>query len=255
MHASRSYTARADHARHGIALLALCLVLLTGLGGCAPMQPVTREGRESNLLLLQDGTIRLTGDIEQSWNWITHRDDMIKLYYAQDWPNLVNLVASINYENDLGYMYLGESAEKLGHPEAAIRYYQLGYGIAMGSKRYKQCELHNECLGLDLRRELPRRVASIRSQMQAKLEAEQARKREEERRAEEERRNREAAEKAALEKKKKKKAPETAKAAPAAPAPSGEGAFTGGNTAAAPPQAPQSGTPMSDNAPPPPVST
>ncbi len=136
------------------------LATLAVLAACAPSHDATTP--EARSVLFEDfrrGATDLSCTVACSWAWVTNRDEMHRLDEAGDWRSLAVLVASVGYEKDLGYYYLGRAASGLGLSEPAVRYYRQSYALATGLASGPHCRaIEGDCAGVDLLAVLPAKL-------------------------------------------------------------------------------------------------
>lgn len=93
-----------------------------------------------------DGDTRLTCRMACSGGWGSSRKSAKEMYDQQQWNDLLELVVRIGYDTDLGYFYLGRTAEALGHKAAAKTYYE----FAISNPHKCSGVLFNNCDGFQL---------------------------------------------------------------------------------------------------------
>lgn len=139
----------------------LPLLLLAALAsGCSPRTAeITPQFRTQTLSNLREGSIVLDCKASCSWSWVNERQGLRALDAAGEWQQLAVKVAQIGYQKDLAYYYLGRSAEGLGYPAAARRFYRESLELATGSNPGPQCRAtEGGCMGVDLLAVLPEKL-------------------------------------------------------------------------------------------------
>lgn len=116
--------------------------LLVLLVGCASAPAVIPNEIGSSVApsALDTGKIRLTCLLSCAGTWGAASTKARALHDNNLWVDLAALVSRIGYESDLGYYYLGRSAESLGYRQAAIAYYRLSI-----ASRFKCDGFINNC--------------------------------------------------------------------------------------------------------------
>jgi hypothetical protein len=144
-----------------VALTRTAVLVLAGslLAACSPKMtmPVLSSDAEANMIAnLRDGRadLRCGAACAETWrgNLLTLNDR----YVAKDWLHLGTLVMQIRYQNDLAYYYLGQSAEGLGSPKAALKFYRISGALASRNDPRFKCNSggHDFCNGISLPRDL-----------------------------------------------------------------------------------------------------
>jgi hypothetical protein len=90
--------------------------------GCAPTLQIDDSNRHQTVADFMNGNIEL-GSAFTSFGAFERSKQMHGLYAVGDWQGLSRLVIEINSDSNLNWFYLGRSAEELGFPDAAGRYY------------------------------------------------------------------------------------------------------------------------------------
>ncbi len=99
-------------------LFSVCLLASCASGGIAVNAPDFQNQFAS-------GNVRLTCKLECSGSVGFARQKMRNLYNNKLWMDLAKEVASIGYDNDQQYFYLGAAASGLGYRNAARTYFSL----------------------------------------------------------------------------------------------------------------------------------
>jgi hypothetical protein len=141
----------------------ISIFLVSGLIGCASGGAHNTQGRMVTDVELMEsfsrGEIRLKCRTSCSGAQGGNRRAMKNLHYDQSWGDLVKLVTTIGFENDLNYYFLGRSAEGEGYAEAAKIYYEL----ALDKKIHKCAGLLNNCDGFVFPRDIQVRLDKMSS--------------------------------------------------------------------------------------------
>jgi hypothetical protein len=140
------------------AVIVLAASLLAACSSRMSM-PVLSSDAEANMIAnLRDrrADLRCGAACAETWraNLLTLNDR----YVAKDWLHLGTLVMQIGYQNDLAYYYLGQSAEGLGSPKAASKFYRIAGALASRNDPRFKCNSggHDFCNGISLPRDLYR---------------------------------------------------------------------------------------------------
>lgn len=130
-------------ARRVFRVMALCLFV----GGCASGGLGVPETalRRNVMDTMQSGEARLACGLSCSGTWGAARAKAKFLYENNLWEDLALQVASVGFEIDQTYFYLGRAAEELNYISAAQTYYKL----ALANKN-KCAGIINNCDGLDV---------------------------------------------------------------------------------------------------------
>ena len=118
-------------------LFCVCLLASCASGGISVNAPDFQSKFAS-------GNIRLTCQLGCSGSAGFARQKMRNLYNNKLWMDLAKEVASIGYENDQQYFYLGAAASGLGYRNAARTYFSLA-----NSTTFKCAGSINVCDGLN----------------------------------------------------------------------------------------------------------
>ena len=119
--------------------------------------PVLSSETEANMIAnLRDGRADLRCGAACAETW---RGNLLKLndrYVAKDWLHLGILVMQTGYQNDLAYYYLGQSAQGLGSPKAALKFYRISGALASRNDPKFKCNsgARDFCNGISLPRDL-----------------------------------------------------------------------------------------------------
>jgi hypothetical protein len=126
------------------AVLVLACLLLAS---CEQKVAVVTPEIEANMIAdLRGGRANLDCWITCSGTWGSNLSELKRRYATQEWRQLATLVMQIGFQEDLAYYYLGRSAEGLGAPESALRYYRIAGALGTGADRRFRCN----SVGLDL---------------------------------------------------------------------------------------------------------
>jgi hypothetical protein len=144
-----------------MALMRVAVIGLAGflLGACSPRitTPVLSSETEANMIAnLRDGRVDLRCGAGCAETWRANLLALNDRYVAKDWLHLGTLVMQIGYQNDLAYYYLGQSAEGLGSPKAALKFYRIAGALASRNDPQFECKSggHDLCNGISLPRDL-----------------------------------------------------------------------------------------------------
>jgi hypothetical protein len=143
-----------------MALMRVAVIVLAGslLGACSPRitTPVLSSETEANMIAnLRDGRVDLRCGAACAEMWRANLLTLNDRYVAKDWLHLGTLVTQIGYQNDLAYYYLGQSAEGLGSPKAALKFYRIAGALASQPYPQFKCNSGNAfCNGISLPRDL-----------------------------------------------------------------------------------------------------
>ena len=148
-----------------MALMRVAVIVLAGslLGACSPrittpvLTPVLSSETEANMIAnLRDGRVDLRCGAACAETWRANLLTLNNRYVAKDWLHLGALVMQIGYQNDLAYYYLGQSAEGLGSPKAALKFYRIAGALASRNDPQFKCNSggHDFCNGISLPRDL-----------------------------------------------------------------------------------------------------
>ena len=110
------------------------------------------------------GQVRLTCEISCAGTAGANASQQNQFYRAGNWVALAQSVASVGYNNDIGYYYLGAASEGLGYRNAAKIYYQLT------SQARFRCS-GNLCGGISVPQAAVTRLAAIQNQEVAEAKA------------------------------------------------------------------------------------
>ncbi len=158
--------------RHA-AVVVLVSALLTA---CSDKVSAPTPDIEASLITkLRDGHADLKCAAACSGTWSASLAALNQLYTAGDWRHLATQVMSIGYQNDLGYYYLGRSAEGLGAPRSALIYYRKAGAVAArpDSQFKRDAGGQDICNGLRFPRDLYPRIQAVRNEIaRAHLSAE-----------------------------------------------------------------------------------
>ena len=136
--------------------LAGSLMLATILSGCESKVPtLTPEVQAGMLKDLQAGKLTLDCGIKCAFTWNSHVAQLQALDMAERWNDLAVQTMQIGYGNDLGYYYLGQSAQGLVYHQAAIDYYNYSLALSQGTDGSLRCDNTNTCQGVDLVNSIP----------------------------------------------------------------------------------------------------
>jgi hypothetical protein len=134
------------------------MVLVTTLiAACSAKMPAVTSEIEANMIAnLRDGRADLHCGTACAETWHASLSTLNNRYVKQDWLHLATLVVQIGHQNDLAYYYLGQSAEGLGAPKAALKFYRTADALATGSDIRFKCSSgsHDFCNGLSFPRDL-----------------------------------------------------------------------------------------------------
>ncbi len=136
--------------------------------------PVLSSETEANMIAnLRDGRADLRCGAACAETWRAKLVTLNDRYVAKDWLHLGTLVMQIGYQNDLAYYYLGQSAEGLGSPKAALKFYRIAGALASRTDPQFKCNsgAHAFCNGIDLPRDLylPMQIAQKHDVPQARV--------------------------------------------------------------------------------------
>jgi len=146
------------------AITILVCMLLTACG--EQVAVVTPEMQAAMMSQLRSGQADLDCWIACSGTWGGDLSELNKRYIVGDWTGLGTLVMQIGFQSDLAYYYLGRSAEGLGAPEAALRYYRISGALATGAdRRYKCFGVFNLCNGLSFPQDLYPRIQVVENEI------------------------------------------------------------------------------------------
>lgn len=108
-----------------------------------------------------NGDTRLTCRMACAGGWGSSRKSAKEMYDQQQWNELLQLVVRIGYDTDLGYFYLGRTAEALGYKAAAKTYYEFAI-----SNPYKCIGvLFNNCDGFQLPADAQVRLNQVNAEL------------------------------------------------------------------------------------------
>ena len=140
------------------------------MSGCASNGVYTSSGNKITDVqtAFKNGDIRLNCGVGCSFKAGTEQAKQKEFFNNGLWYDLVNLISSTGYSEDLNYYYLGRAAEALHNYEAAKTYYSL-------AKTSHKCDgAVNNCVGFDIPKELLERESIIRNILDhAKKQADQ----------------------------------------------------------------------------------
>jgi hypothetical protein len=148
-----------------MALMRAAVIVLAAslLGACSPrittpvLTPVLSSETEANMIAnLRDGRVDLRCGAACAETWRANLLTLNDRYVAKDWLHLGTLVMQIGYQNDLAYYYLGQSAEGLGSPKAALKFYRIAGALAGRTDPQFKCNSRSPafCNGISLPRDL-----------------------------------------------------------------------------------------------------
>jgi hypothetical protein len=148
-----------------MALMRIAVIVLAGssLGACSPrittpvLTPVLSSETEANMIAnLRDGRVDLRCGAACAEMWRANLLTLNDRYVAKDWLHLGTLLIQIGYQNDLAYYYLGQSAEGLGSPKAALKFYRIAGALASQPDPQLKCNSGGPafCNGISLPRDL-----------------------------------------------------------------------------------------------------
>jgi hypothetical protein len=146
------------------------VLILAGLllASCEQRVAVMTPEIEANMVTdLRAGRANLDCWITCSGTWGGKLSELNRLYATQNWRLLATTVMQIGFQEDLAYYYLGRSAEGLGAPEAALRYYRIAGALGTGSDRRFRCTSvgFDLCNGLSFPRDLYPRMQVVQSEI------------------------------------------------------------------------------------------
>jgi hypothetical protein len=150
-----------------VLLTALLLGCFTSFVGCgtapvAPQAETTSGTVETSSW--HNGNVRFTCRLACAFAFGTNRDRLQQLHEAQLWTALSSEVLRLQFDQDLSYYYLGRAAEGLGHLDAARSYY-----VRSMHAQYHCDDAFDLCNGLNLRKALSDRLASIQEAQSVRL--------------------------------------------------------------------------------------
>ena len=106
----------------------------------AVLMPVLSSETEANMIAnLRDGRVDLRCGAACAETWRANLLTLNNRYVAKDWLHLGALVMQIGYQNDLAYYYLGQSAQGLGSPKAALKFYRISGALASRNDPQFKC--------------------------------------------------------------------------------------------------------------------
>lgn len=143
--------------RSSAAKLLAGIALAASVAGCFSMQTINEKNAPELFAQFSSGTLRLASGHSARGTNIFFADDMFSAARREDWTGLSKTVIEANSGDDLGYFYLGLSAEHLGYKDAARIYYKLSIDESVRQTLPTQCTrggrssyLDMECHGLEL---------------------------------------------------------------------------------------------------------
>jgi hypothetical protein len=156
--------------KHNGMLSSLKLVFLTALlmvAGCG--SPTKHDTKQVGIDLQQfsGGKVNLTCSTTTcAWTFGGNRKLLLMLQQSRQWERLANEVVALDYDLDLSYFYLGQAAEGMGKPSAALHYYRLSL-----DHRNKCNGVVNICDNFVLQLIIPSRISQLETQLAIEAES------------------------------------------------------------------------------------
>lgn len=102
----------------------LAVILL--LVGCGTPPKHDTQGVDLDKQKFSSGSVVLSCSTTGcAWTFEGKRRLMLSLHQSRQWEQLATAVIALGYDYDLSYFYLGQAAEGIGKPVAALEYYRL----------------------------------------------------------------------------------------------------------------------------------
>jgi hypothetical protein len=136
------------------------------LSACSQQIPVLTPEIQATLLSnLRLGTATLDCGLACAGTWGGSLSEMNVYNATGDWTRLALRVMQIGFQEDLGYYYLGRSAEGLGAYEAAYKYYRIAGALATGPGGQFKCASAGLCNGLHFPMDLYPRIQVVQAEL------------------------------------------------------------------------------------------
>jgi hypothetical protein len=129
------------------------------LAGCATPEPRPTVSVDKTMEYLSGGQLLLRCREPCLAGWRAAQPKAQSLAAAAKWRDLVSLLVGVGYQDDLSLYYLGEAAEGLGFPVAAITYYRQSAEISRSSRACSVLSM--QCGGVRLPQAARARLAAL----------------------------------------------------------------------------------------------
>lgn len=144
----------------------VCLTALLVLAGCDSPPKYDTKQVGLDLQRFSSGKVNLTCSTTScAWTFGAKRNLLLSLQQSRQWERLANEVVALDYDQDLSYFYLGQAAEGMGIPSAALQYYRMSL-----HHRSKCNGAINVCDNFVLQNAIPPRISLLETQLAAEAE-------------------------------------------------------------------------------------